>query len=77
MRSRPLGLGLLDQTLLLLKLVLRPGQLVARRYRGLVVDAVEDAEAEGGPSEDLMDLSARVFELRCVVGGGKLDTEKM
>jgi hypothetical protein len=31
-------------------------QLVPRRYRRLVVDTVEDAEAQGGPSEDLRSI---------------------
>lgn len=49
----PLLLGLLDQPLLTLPFFLRGLGLVRRAERQLVVGAVEDAEAEGGPAEDL------------------------
>jgi hypothetical protein len=49
----PLLLCLPDQRLLVLPLLLLQGHLIARRQRQLVVCAVEDTKAEGGPSEDL------------------------
>ena len=51
--SRPLGLGLPNQRLLVavrLLLGLRP---LARGYRQLGVGAVEEAGGQGGPAEDL------------------------
>jgi len=50
---RPLLLGLPDQRLLVVPLLLLALGLVQRGQRQLVVCAVEDADAEGGPAEDL------------------------
>lgn len=49
----PLGLCLLDQRFLVLPVSLLGLQLLARRNRELVVEAVEEAGGQGAPSEDL------------------------
>ena len=49
----PLCLGLPDERLLVVVLLLLGLQPLACAYRQLVVGAVEHTEAEGGPSEDL------------------------
>lgn len=57
-----LGVGLLglgDQLLLVLVLVLGGGRALRRRDCPLVVEAVEDAEAEGRVSEDLEEAGGR------------------
>lgn len=60
MRPRPLRLGLLDQRLLVRPVLLRDLGSVGRRQGQLVVGAVEDSESEGGPSEDLFEVSVNM-----------------
>lgn len=50
---RPLSLCLGDERLLVCPLSICMCLLLARFYRSAVREAVEDADGEGGPSEDL------------------------
>src|SRR5687767_3000939 len=62
----PLLLRLPDQRLLTIPLPLLELQLVGSRYRELVVCAIENTQAEGGPSKDLAHVSIALpsyFEL--------------
>ena len=54
----PLSLGLRDEALLVLPCLLLVGLRIARFYRSVVGEAVEDAEAQSGPAEDLLSISS-------------------
>ena len=55
---RPLSLGLADQALLVLPFLLCGVCLCLRLQALVVIEAVEDADAEGGPPEDLYAIAS-------------------